>query len=751
MARVPRSPRPDARRRRSRRARPAPRGLLQRIYFWYRARSWFTRMVLGLGSLGSGLAFCGLVAVMLYYGWLARAYDLSLLGQMPQRSVVVDRHGETIGKLHGMNRTMVPLDRVSQNFTDALLAREDKSFHRHHGIDYYGFARAIVRNLKDRKFTQGASTLTMQLARNSYQMREKSLHRKLTEMMLARRIENACDKNRILELYVNRIFYGRGIYGVERASQVYFGKSAADLTLSEGAILAGVIRGPSNLNPSQFPEKAQFERDTVLNRMVMHGFISKQQAEAVKSKDVVPRALPVINQENYAMDYVRRELDRVLDTSTDSRIVEDGGLKIYTTLDFNLQKGAEKALVKGLDKVEAMGGYRHPRHSSHPAGDSERPTKYVQGSVVAIDNATGGVLALVGGRDYSQSKFNRALQAKRQIGSVFKPFVFAAAYENSSVLPQTLISDDRIQYGELGPGSKWSPSNSDGSFRGYRPAGYGLVNSRNTMSVRVGQRAGIDNVIAVGRPALSDAIPHSPVSFIGTFETTLKAVTGAYSIFPNGGVGNRPFLISRIETHEGSVIYEAGQLRYPVVSAGAAALVGDSLREVMEKGTGASARRLGWTDPCAGKTGTTDDYRDAWFVGYTSSVSCGVWVGMDKPQTTVSRGYGSTLALPVWVDVMKNAKRLGYPAGELPKGPTRRNMHVCRLSGGLPTSSCQSHGSAISVWVPEDLAARPREHCRLHRGYAPAVAGPRRAPRARQTRRSDQSRGVFGRIIDVFR
>ncbi len=729
-------------------------------------RTWFGpwRLLLTLGFLSGLTALVGL-GFFARYAYLASHFDLDALGKMPERTMVYDVKGRLIGRLHGMNRITIPLDKTSRHFIDALVAREDTSFFEHRGVDYRGVARAVVRNLKDGEFVQGASTISMQLARNSYGLTERTLHRKLVEVMLTRRIERSVAKNKILELYINRIFFGSGIYGVERASQAYFGKPSAALTLGQAACLAGIIRSPNRFSPFDNPEGAKGERDTVLNRMVLLGYISDWEAAAAKAASLEIQEEPTYHwQENYAMDFVRRYLNE--SWLRDQEYKEDGGLKVYTTLDQDVQLAAEEALRQRLDALEALPEYRHPTHAQFAArwreGDALQ-TPYLQGSVVVLDNDTGSVVALVGGRDYRHSKFNRALHAKRQVGSVFKPFVYAAAYEQGEILPKTRISDDRIQPYELNHYGlrPWSPRNSDRTYRGWREAEYGLIASRNTMTVRVGERAGLESVRQLGHAAnLADPkrnpLPESPVVYIGAFEAPLLQVTSAYSALANGGIRPQWHIIRSIEDRGGVRLdHVRSGFKQRLLQEGTAALVTQGLEAVMESGTGASARNLGWEWPAAGKTGTTDDYRDGWFMGYSSSLTCGVWVGLDNNQPVMPGGYGSKMALPVWVDVMKKAVEHGYPAEHLPPGPSRVPMEVCLQSGDLAAGGCHQAGAVARELIPEDLIDG-RVLCREHGGRnwaGPAAMRPRDVPGRRGPREAPRPRrpGVMDRIFGWLR
>ena len=599
----------------------------------------------------AALALAALGALV-YAVW-AQFYDLSDLENIPERSVVYDMDGKYYSRLQGENRVPVPLAKISPWFVKALLAREDTRFYKHHGVDPVGIARAMALNLIHLSVRQGASTLTQQLALNTFLggKHNHSLHRKLLEAALALRIERHLSKNQILESYINRIYFGSGYYGVETASQSYFGKPAAQLGLGESAMLVGLIRSPNRFSPFKNPDGANLQRNTVLKRMADLKMITQEQADtAIASTVPISQKRIVALQNNYATAAVLADLDILL--SDDQ--VEEGGLRIYTTIDPVLQQMAEAALDEQLTKVEATPGYAHPKKAAFSANDGT-DTPYLQGSLIAIDNRNGGIRAVVGGRDYKQSTYNRAFLTKRQVGSTFKPFVYAAAF-GRGLSPDSSIDDGPIHIGG------WSPSNSDGTFRGPMPAREGLILSRNTMSVRVGAYAGIDEVQKVAIAAGFGKIPHFPSVYLGTFETTLKDLTTAYTIFPNNGIKRQPFLIERIDDSSGNVLYRAAHINLPALNANTSAMTTSILTQVLDHGTAASARSLGFNKPAAGKTGTTNEFRDAWFIGYTQSLTCGVWVGLDKPQTIISKGYGSALALPVWVEFMNTASAKKYPA-----------------------------------------------------------------------------------------
>src|SRR5215469_8917531 len=686
----------------------------------------------------AGAAF----AIFLFYGTWAQTFDMKNVGEMPERNTVYDVDGKIYSRLAGANRLKVSLSEVSPFFITAVLAREDARFYEHGGIDWKGILRALVHDLLSGSAREGASSITQQLARNSLPLGGRTLSRKLLEAMVALRIERQFTKQQILELYVNRIYFGNGCYGVETASQAYFGKSAAKLNLPEAALLAGLIRSPNRFSPLKNPEGARIQRNAVLDRMVALKKLSLADAEAAKQAKIAPhpRRMPFV-QENYAMDGVQRDLNLLLTQDQ----IDNGGLSIYTTLDPAVQVAAQDALETQLTKIEHQSNFHHPiKATYHPPengeGDSAMP--YLEGAVVVIDNASGGIRALVGGRDYAQSKFNRALApANRQVGSAFKPFVYAIAFSHG-LLPGAAISDGPIQPGEIDGAGSWSPANSDGTYGGVMPCSYGLVHSRNTMSVRVGQFAGLDAVQKVANDlGIAQKIPRGPASYIGSFESNLKDLTSAYTVFPNAGVRRQAYIIERIDDQQHKPIYLAAHITSQAVDPGAAWMTSEVMEDVLTKGTAASARSLGFRLPAAGKTGTTNDYKDAWFVGYTSTLTCGVWVGFDQPSTIVTRGYGAALALPVWAQVMNKASR-HYPAEQLqPKTPIQRAT-VCSISNQLATTGCTAAGSAYDIDLPVDKI--PTVACQVHGGS--------QWPFAQQEPNGPQKALNFpGRVFNSFR
>ncbi len=673
----------------------------------------------------AGICFLAVLSVI--YGIRSTRYDLNRLNQMPERTIILDRQGTEIGRIHGEKREIVPLKDVSENFRKAILAREDERFYSHGAVDVIGIGRAVLKNLQGKR--EGASTITQQLASDVFQLKAGEergetllqLDRKCLEIAIAFRINAALDKDRILEAYINQINWGRQIKGVGEASRIYFEKHPSQLTLSESALLAGIVRGPDAYNPFSSMEKAERERNTTLARMVSAEKISQQQADEAKAEAIKVRpAWRRDFHQSYAMDAIRRDLEIILEKEN----IQLGGLTIVTTIDQRLQTVAEEALDKKLRETERLSGYPHQTRAgwqNSPAENRKEP-EYIQGSVVLIENRSGAVLALVGGRDANESQFNRAIQARRQIGSIFKPFVYLAAFDKG-MRPSTLISDGPIQRGEIKGAPSWRPNNSDGTFGGMHPVSYGLIRSRNTMSVRVGNYAGVSKVKDVSRAAgFGTAMPETPSSFLGSWEATPWEVATAYTIFPNDGNRYRPFLISEIKDKEGNILYSTPPLPYQAANSGSAWSVSKILEEVATTGTAASVKRLGFTKDAAGKTGTTNDFKDAWFAGYTSNLTCAVWVGFDQPKKTIQGGYGSALALPVWVDVMKTADRLDYKAGDLHSNINLKTISICRLSGKRSTAGCEAAGTAYSENIPEDTAPSTSDLCPIHPARAVPIS-----------------------------
>ena len=620
----------------------------------------------GLSSAIIGLI--GGIILSFVYLIIASSYDLEEVAIMPTRTVILDRDGhilknsagKEVGYLHGKNRKIISYEEVPQHFVQALIAQEDRRFRSHGAIDFRSLGRVAYRALTRGKL-EGGGTLSMQLARNSFDLKKpketipRGIHRKLLESFIAIRIESKFEKNEILQHYMNWIFWGGSIRGVEVASQTYFNKPASQLTLEQSALLVGIIRAPNKFSPFRHPERAKTQRDWALKKMVETNDISQSEADAAKLRPLnITSAGSRVQSGSYALDAIRRDLNRILEKEN----FRDGGLTIETTLDPNIQEIAERSIEKRLTQIESRSGFRHPKRAHwNGQGDPD----YLQGAAVVIDNNDGAVLAIVGVRNANESQFNRALQSQRQIGSLFKPFMFLAAFDND-IKPYDYVSDARLKPGEIsGDDPNWNPANSDGKYYPKIRVSRALIESRNTSAIRVASVAGLEPVIEVARRAgfKTDKIARVPSSYLGSWGASPEVVASAYTIFPNGGTRYRPYYIKRIKNRAGEVLWENGPIAYEAAPEKPTWDVSRVLEDVNSVGTGRAIKSTyGFRAPSGGKTGTTNGPIDAWYAGYTSSMTCAVWVGMDHGGTIVRGGSGASLALPIWVDIMKGADRL---------------------------------------------------------------------------------------------
>ncbi|MGH7648395.1 MAG: penicillin-binding protein 1A, partial [Gemmatimonadaceae bacterium] len=534
---------------------------------------------------------------------------------------------------------------------------EDKRFYQHHGIDWIRVFGAAVHNVGAGAYAQGFSTLTMQLARNIFTekiSREKTLTRKIKEAKVAREIERLYPKSKILELYLNQIYLGNGAYGVETAAQRYFGKSVRELNLAEAATLAGLPKAPERYNPRRFPDRAIQRRNTVIELMRHANVVSAEDAQLARAYPLrLARKEESGELAPYFVEWVRRQLE---DQFGDKLYTD--GLKVYTTLDVDLQSAAERNLEKQLRAIEAgkYGAFKHTTFEQYTAraasGQSDAANSpYLQGAFVAVDPRTGAVRALVGGRDFDDSKFDRATQALRQPGSTFKPVVYATAIHNG--LPTSYLLDDSPLIVPQPNGTEWTPQNYDLKYDGIMPMRRALYRSRNLATIRLGMQLGEQNVIAMARQlGLTTPIPPYPSIHIGSADVYPLEMIAAYTTFATLGVRATPFGITRVEDATGHVIFQANPQRYVVLSPEEAWLMVDMMKDVVRRGTAASVWASGFHIPAGGKTGTTNDYSDVWFIGFTPDLVAGVWMGFDRPQRIMSDAQGGRLAAPAWLGFM---------------------------------------------------------------------------------------------------
>jgi len=545
-------------------------------------------------------------------------------------------------------RKVVKLDEVPPLLVRAVLAVEDERFFRHHGLDPIGILRAMWVNLRSMSFQQGGSTLTQQLMKNFFLTDERTLSRKIPEAIMALIAERKYSKQTILENYLNEIYLGQrgsqGIFGVWEAAQFYFAKPLGDLTLGESALLAGLIRAPNRLSPYRSTAAAMARRNVVLTKLFNDRVITRRQYETALAEKLPRRALvKITNDAPFYVDYLRRELDE----NYSNAVLTKEGLRIFSSLDLQLQRKAERALVEGLKKLEA----------EHPALRRKGEEDSLEGAIVVIRPQTGEIKAMVGGRNYQKSQFNRVFQAKRQPGSIFKPFVYLAALmfggeSGVRYTPYTVINDSRFTWSY--DGKEWQPDNYNNEYFGAVTVRRALESSLNSATGRVAQDVGIRRVREVAhRLGIQSALPAVPSLALGSAEVTPLEVAVAFSTLANGGVRTRPLAVKLVVDQNSQPLEKRDVRVEQVINPQLAHMMNHLLKGVLDRGTAASARRMGFTRPAAGKTGTTNDYKDAWFVGYTPDLLAVVWVGFDG-QSKLNLS-GSAAALPIWTEFMKSA------------------------------------------------------------------------------------------------
>jgi len=544
-----------------------------------------------------------------------------------------------IGEFFMERRNVVPLSQVPRLLIKAFVAAEDARFFEHRGVDYWRILGAAFRNIEAMDVVQGGSTITQQIAKSFFLTPERSFTRKLKEAILAQRIERYLTKNEILYLYLNQIYLGEGAYGVAAAAKTYFGKSLQNLTLAECALLAGLPPSPNNLSPLRHPKKARDRQLYVLSRMVDRKQITDTQAKKAQAEEIKlrPKGPKGYNDAPYAVEQVRLYVEEKYGKD----LLFKGGLKIYTTINSRMQQAAQKALVKGLEDFEAREGKGKGRNQ-------------VQGALIALDPQTGYTLAMVGGRDFSASQFNRATQARRQAGSAFKPIVYAAALDKGFT-PATIIVDEPFSYVDVPGKEPWQPQNFDREFWGPITFRKALTFSRNVATVKIAQSIGVDYLIYYGKNlGIKSKLEPNLSLALGSANVTLLELTSAFGVFAAQGYRAEPLLITKIVDKDGNILEEVEPSAIEVISSQTAYLITNLMQSVIQEGTGQRAKALG--RPAAGKTGTTNDTRDAWFVGFIPHLLvAGAWMGYDIEKPLGSHETGAVAALPIWLEFMKEA------------------------------------------------------------------------------------------------
>jgi penicillin-binding protein 1A len=604
------------------------------------------------------------------------------------------------------------LNEVPDLVRKAVLASEDRRFYGHWGINLTAMVRAFVSNVKARGVTQGASTITQQLARNLFLDQSRTLERKLKEIVLAVRLEHSFSKDEILELYLNRIYFGDGAYGVQAAARRYFGKELKDLTASEAAMIAGLPANPSAFSPVRHPEAAVGRRNRVLKAMRGQGFLDAGAYEAAVATPIeIRRGASVSGEAPYFLEYVRLQLME----RYGSRGVYHGGMHIHTSLDLRLQRAAERAVELGTAQIEEEHIYRETFDSfreSQERQEGDGRTPYLQAALVAVEPQTGQILAMVGGRSWEDSRFNRAVQARRQPGSAFKPFIYAAAIR-SGRRSNDIIIDEPVSYpmGHLASMGRWAPHNFKNKFEGAMTLRHALARSINIPSVKLLAELGPRTVVDFAHDCgISGEIPPYLSIALGTSEVTPLEIAAAYGAFDNFGILVQPTSITRIEDRIGRLIQESKPASSEALDEKTSAVVTTMMRAVFDRGTASPSRsKMNFLSPAAGKTGTTDDYTDAWFIGFVPRCVCAVWVGFDTKRTLGGGMTGAKAALPIWTDFMKDYVALfGEEDFTTPDGVVV--VRTCDTTGRLASSGCPSLLDAFIA------GTEPTTYCGVHGG-----------------------------------
>lgn len=675
--------------------------------------------------MGMGLILLSIIIGLFMYLYFRR--DLPSLAQLHNIEPslitrVYDKDGNLLKEFYNQRRMLVPYNRIPPYLVDCLLAVEDRRFYDHWGVDLRRIFGAFLHNIKsfDLK-AQGASTLTQQLARNLFLTSRQTYSRKIREALTSIRIEQTYSKDQILEMYLNQHYLGKGAYGIQAAAQLYFSKNAWELTLPESAVIIGLLKSPNPYNPIDHPDRAERRRNVVYNALVGYGRINKEMADSLKELPLEINPLQEqVGEAPYFTEMVRQYIrDKYGETA-----LYNSGLSVITTIDLELQQYAEQAVVTKLTELQArLDSLITPDHEKYEfytieipdtAADSDttiRVHKQLQSALISVDNATGAILAFVGGKDYTQNKYNHAVQAKRQPGSSIKPIVYTTAIDNG-FSPSDLLIDSPIVL-QAG-GEEWRPKNFDETFDGEMTLREGLRRSRNLISIKL-----IMNPLVTPQQVISYARrmgiesplkPYPTLAIGGAGDVTLWEMVTAYSVFPNGGVKKIPWFIKEIRDRHGNILEKRDKAdQEEVLSPQTTYIMTNMLESVINNGTGIGTRRLGFRHPAGGKTGTTNDYTNNWFDGFTVQMTTSVWVGFsDYTQIGVERGeVGATTALPIWAEYMIAAQK-DLPMKEFSIPPGIHTATICLDSGKLATPKCSR--VVTDIFTETTL---PRNQCTL--------------------------------------
>jgi 1A family penicillin-binding protein len=729
------------------------RGLFDRIRGWWRTLPRRTALLwLGVAPLLT-LLIISFAWEKCFFGGCPDVQGLAAY-QPGGAPVLLDRFGEVFADLTPVEQEVVPLFEMPAHVPQAFLAVEDRRFYEHHGVDWRRVGGSLLANVKSMGWSQGFSTITMQLARNAFPKtipgQERSTSRKFLEVRVAQEIEARYSKEEILELYLNHIYFGNRAQGIEAAARQYFARSAKELTLPQAALLAGLPKAPSHYDPRRHPREALERRNLVLALMEQQRRIPRPMARAARNEPLGIAPAPRQQSVEFTLapwfaEQVRRELE--------SRFGSDlyrQPLRIWTTLDSRAQRAAEEELSRQLKRVEngELGRFEGPRYSAS-AKPPPKGTPYLQGALVMLDVHNGDVLAWVGGRNYSHSQFDRVAFAQRQPGSAFKPFVYSAALREGFVLSQPL--PDLPLTIRLANGTVWRPQNFTGRYEGSVTMRDALVRSKNVVTVRLASAVGIGDVANVARAAgIEERVPEVPAAALGTIAVSPLELTSAYSAFASLGQAVEPRLVLKVEDENGEVLWASKPKRKKVLEPGIAFLITDVLAEALRSGTGIGAVGEGFKVPAAGKTGTTNQGADAWFVGYTPEIVSGIWIGFDRPRSIIEDATGGRLAAPVWGRVAQRfyQSRKAPEPWHSPPGVVVRNVDPrsglilkdgCVPRSGQPRRELFLEEMQPAAWCP-GREAPPRNGFPVMRLMEEERRREREAAQLAEARRAEEER-----------
>lgn len=616
---------------------------------------------------------------------------------------IYDCNGNLIDQLYIQQRTLVPLSEVPPVMQQIITEVEDSEFYKHWGIDIPGITRAFFVNLIHGRIIQGGSTITQQLAKNLFLTKEKSLTRKIKEIILSLQIESKYTKKEILEMYLNQIYFGSGAYGIEAASRIYFGKHASELTFNECALLAALPRSPNRYSPYYNLQKAVERRNAILTRLETKKIISKKETEKAKKSE-----LKLVKTEIKNAPYFVELVRQTLENTYGSNVLYRGGLSVYTTLDLRIQEAAERALKAGVADAEQ----RAAEYKGVSPEKFRKSSKPLQCSMLVIDSKTGYVRALIGGREFKESEYNRAIQSRRQPGSSFKPFIYTAAIDNGFTAADILL-DEPVVFTDR-DGKKWKPENYDRKFTGFTTLRDAITHSKNVPTVKLLSKVGIDNAIEyASRMGITGTLRRDLTIALGTSEVSMIELVSAFSIFPNLGTKADPVFILNVKDIEGKILEEHPVHTEEILKPETAFVMTSLLQSVVDHGTAYGIRSSGVTFPAGGKTGTTDNNTDVWFIGFTSNLTGGVWLGYDDKKPMGAWASSAAVAVPIWAHFIKDLSK-EFTFENFTEPPNIIYVDIDPGSGLLATKNCKNTKKELFIKGTE-----PVKPCNMHKSSAP--------------------------------